>query len=73
MKDCIIEINGTPIKCKKETKRVLGLEIPIRKTIYLLNGDYLYKDLPNIVEINGKKYYKPDKIELNGDFKLIEI
>lgn len=73
MKDCIIEINGTPIRCKKDIKTVLGLKQPIQKTVYIVHGEMIYKSLSNIVEINGKKYYKSDRIELNGEFSLIEI
>lgn len=73
MEDCIIKINDRLIIGKREIKIVYGLKKPIEKIVYTVNGSELYKSLSNIVEINGKKYYKSDRIKLNGDFKLIEI
>lgn len=82
-----IEINGKKIKAFKSVrtlfqetsqKEQLLYKMPkflpkAKKTIYELPIE-LYKEIPDIVKINNKNFYKTDIIEVNQThFKLIEM
>lgn len=76
MEEVILNIEKMKIKALKRTEKVLNCnnkEIA-EKIIYTIPLNLeIYKNIPTIVEIDDKKFYKTDINELNQThFKLIE-
>lgn len=73
MDKCIIEINNKRIKAIKNTRYVVCTERRYEKIIYIIKDMSIYYDIPEIVEIYNKKFYKSPYDRINQEeFKLIE-
>ena len=73
----LLNICGKSIRALKREEKIFNgnKEITKKKIIYTIPLELkLYKIIPDIIEINKRKFYKTDINEINQkDFKLIEM
>ena len=72
----LLNICGKSIRALKREEKIFNDNKEItKKIIYTIPFELkLYKIIPDIVEINKRKFYKTDIIKINQkDFKLIEM
>lgn len=73
----LLNICGESIRALKREEKIFNenKEFTKKKIIYTIPLELkLYKIIPDIIEINKRKFYKTDINEINQkDFKLIEM